>query len=136
MAAETLVESKFRASTQLVDQLIESGAPLLAAFWDFHEEVDRWSLVLVPMSPDQERALNKLATDFLVERPYRSIFSLSEPTVDSRQIERARVLGAYIRYEPYVGRRIDTTFTDGQFFESVIPVYFKPELMTHLQAAS
>jgi hypothetical protein len=136
MAVETLVESKFRASTQLVDQLIESGAPLLAAFWDFHEEVDRWSLVLVPMSPDQERALNKLATDFLVERPYRSIFSLSEPTVDSRQIERARVLGAYIRYEPYVGRRIDTTFTDGQFFESVIPVYFKPELMTHLQAAS
>jgi hypothetical protein len=136
MAAESLVESKFKASTQLVDQLIESGAPLLAAFWDFHEEVDRWSLVLVPTSPDLEPALIKLATDFLVERPYRSVFSLSDPTVDSRQIERARALGAYIRYEPYVGRRIDTTFTDGQFFESVVPVYFRPELMTHLQAAS
>jgi hypothetical protein len=136
MAAESLVESKFRASTQLVEQLMERGAPLLAAFWDFHEEIDRWSLVLVPTSPDQEPALIKLATDFLVEPPYRSIFSLSDPTVDSRQIERARVLGAYIRYEPYVGRRIDTTFTDGQFFESVIPVYFRPELMTHLQAAS
>jgi hypothetical protein len=136
MAAESLVESKFRASTQLVNQLIEGDAPLLAAFWDFHEDVDRWSLVLVPKSPDQQPALISQATRLLVEKTYRSVFSLSDPTVDSRQIERARALAAHIRYEPYVGRRIDTTFTDGQFFESVVPVYFRPELMTHLQAAS
>jgi hypothetical protein len=136
MAAESLVESKFRASTQLVSQLVDGGAPLVAAFWDFHEDVDRWSLVLVPTSPDQEPTLAKKATNLLVEPPYRSVFSLSDPTVDSRQIERARALAANIRYEPYIGRRIDTTFTDGQFFESVIPVYFKPELMTHLQVAS
>ena len=136
MAAESLVESKLRASIQLVSQLVDGGAPLVAAFWDFHEDVDRWSLVLVPTSPEQELALVKKATNLLVGPPYRSVFALSDPTVDSRQIERARALAAYIRYEPYVGRRIDTTFTEGQFFESVIPVYFRPELMTHLQVAS
>ncbi|MFH1344864.1 MAG: hypothetical protein ABIL01_27235 [Pseudomonadota bacterium] len=136
MAAESLVESKFRASTQLVRQLIEIGAPLLAAFWDFHEDVDRWSLVLVPRSPDQQPTLVSQATSLLVESPYRSVFSLSDPTIDSRQIDRARALAAHIRYEPFVGRRIDKTYTDGQFFESVVPVYFRPELLTHLQVAS
>ncbi len=121
---------------QLVGQLIESGAPLLAAFWDFHEDVGRWSLVLVPKSPDQQAALIGQATSLLVEPPYRSVFALSDPTIDSRQIDRARALAAHIRYEPYIGRRIDATFTDGQFFESAVPVYFRPELMTHLQVAS
>ena len=136
MAAESLVDSKLEASKQLTSALAKDGAPLLAAFWDFHEEVDRWTLVLVPTSPDDERRLVEQATDLLVEPPYRSVFSLSDPAVDSHQIDRARALGAYIRYEPYIGRRIDTTFTDGQFFESVIPVYFKPELMTRLPVAS
>jgi hypothetical protein len=136
MAAESLVDSKFEASKQLASALVQRGAPLLAAFWDFHEDVDRWTLVLVPASPDEERRLIKQATDLLVERPYRSIFSVSDPLIDSHQIDRARALGAYIRYEPYIGRRFDTTFTDGQFFESVVPVYFKQELLTRLAVAS
>ncbi|HEV7600987.1 MAG TPA: hypothetical protein VGO49_12120 [Bradyrhizobium sp.] len=136
MAAESLVDSKFEASKQLASTLVQRGAPLLAAFWDFHEDVDRWTLVLVPTSPDEERRLIKQATDLLVEPPYRSIFSVSDPLIDSHQIDRARALGAYIRYEPYVGRRFDTTFTDGQFFESVVPVYFRPELLTRLAVAS
>jgi hypothetical protein len=136
MAAESLVDSKLEASKQLTSELVKRRAPLLAAFWDFHEDVDRWTLVLVPTSPDEERRLIEQATNLLVEKPYRSIFSVSDPVVDSHQIERARALGAYIRYEPYVGRRIDTTFTDGQFFESVVPVYFRPELLTRLAVAS
>jgi hypothetical protein len=136
MAAESLVDSKFEASKQLASALDQRGAPLLAAFWDFHEDVDRWTLVLVPTSPDDERRLIKQATDLLVEPPYRSIFSISDPLIDSHQIDRARALGAYIRYEPYIGRRFDTTFTNGQFFESVVPVYFKPELLTRLAVAS
>jgi hypothetical protein len=71
----------------------------------------------------------------LVEAPYSSAFSLSDPAVDARQVERARALGAYIRVKPYVGRRIDTTFTGGQYFESVVPVYLASELMTHLRVA-
>jgi hypothetical protein len=136
MAAESLVDSKFEASKQLVSALVQHGTPLLAAYWDFHEDIDRWTLVLVPTSPDEERRLIKQATDLLVEPPYRSIFSISDPLVDSHQIDRARALGAYIRYEPYIGRRFDTTFTNGQFFESVVPVYFKPELLTRLAVIS
>jgi hypothetical protein len=135
MAAESLIESKLEASKQLARQLIERGAPLFAAYWEFREEVDRWTLVLVPTSPNDERRLIGEATGLLIESPYRSVFSLSDPAVDSRQIERARALGAYIRVEPYIGRRIDTTFTGGQYFESVVPVYLAPELMTHLRVA-
>jgi hypothetical protein len=71
-----------------------------------------------------------------VKEPYLSAFDLSDTGVNSHQIERAKALGAYIRIEPYIGRRIDTPFTCGQYFESVIPVYFKPELLTHLPVAS
>jgi len=119
----------------LVNDLLTRRAPLLAAYWEFREEVDRWTLVLVPEALEQEMALIKEAVDLLVQPPYRTEFSLSDPSVDSRQIARAKALGAYIRIEPYVGRRIDTTFTGGEYFESVVPVYFKPELMTHLSVA-
>jgi hypothetical protein len=135
MAAESLVESKLESSKQLARELIRRGAPLLAAYWEFREEVDRWTLMLVPTSPEEERRLVKEATDLLVESPYRSAFSLADPAIDSHQIERAKALGAYIRIEPYIGRRFDTTFTGGQYFESVVPVYLAPELMTHLRVA-
>jgi hypothetical protein len=135
MAAESLVESKLEASKQLTKQLIEAHAPLLAAYWDFREEFGRWTLVLVPVSPKDERLLIKNATDLLVEQPYRSVFSISDASVDSRQMKRARALGDYIRVQPYVGRRIDTTFTGGEYFESVIPVYLAKQLMTHLRVA-
>jgi hypothetical protein len=136
MAAETLVESKFEASKQLVDELIARDAPLLAAYWEFREAIDRWTLNLIPNGADKERVLLKQAVDLLGQQPYRQVFSLSDPSIDSRQIERARALGAYIRMEAYVGRRIDSTFTGDQFFESVVPVYLRPELMTHLSVAS
>jgi hypothetical protein len=135
MATESLIDSKLEASKRLAKQLIEKDAPLLAAYWEFREEVDRWTLVLVPATPKEEQRLIREATDLLTESPYRSVFSLSDPAVDSRQIERARALGAYIRVKPYIGRRIDTTFTGGQYFESVVPVYLAPELMTHLRVA-
>lgn len=135
MAAESLMESKIEASKQLVRQLIEGGAPLFAAYWEFREEVDRWTLFLVPESESDERRLIKQATGLLIELPYRSIFSISDPAIDSRQILRARALGAYIRIDPYIGRRIDMTFTGGQYFESVVPIYLAPELMTHLHVA-
>jgi hypothetical protein len=136
MAAETLVESKFEASKRLVDELVARGAPLMAAYWEFREEIDRWTLNLVPNGADKERVLRKQAVDLLGQNPYRQVFSLSDPSIDSRQIERAEALGAYIRMASYVGRRIDSTFTGDQFFESVVPVYFRPELMTHLSVAS
>jgi hypothetical protein len=135
MATESLVESKLEASKQLTKQLIEAHAPLLAAYWDFREEIGRWTLVLVPLSSKDERTLIKNATDLLVEQPYRSVFSISDASVDSRQMKRAQALGDYIRVQPYVGRRIDTTFTGGEYFESVIPVYLAKQLMTHLRVA-
>jgi hypothetical protein len=135
MVAESLTDSKFETSKQVARELIEQGAPLLAAYWEFREELDRWTLFLVPTSSDEQGRLIKEATGRLVEMPYRTIFSISDPAIDSRQIERARALGAYIRVAPYVGRRIDTTFTGRQYFESVVPVYLAPELMTHLRVA-
>jgi hypothetical protein len=135
MVTETLGDRKVEASDRLAKELIARGSPMLAAYWEFREEDGRWTLMLVPTSPEEERRLIKEATALLVEPPYRSVFSLSDPAVDSRQIERAPALGAYIRAEPYLGRRIDTTFTSGQYFESVIPVYLAPKLMTHLRVA-
>jgi hypothetical protein len=134
VAEDSLVDRKVDTSIMLAKELIQRGLPLLAAYWDFREERGRWMLVLVPSSRQDERRLIDGASSSLIEHPYRSIFSLSEPVVDSRQIDRARALGAYIRVEPYVGRRIDTTFTGGHYFESVVPVYLAPELITHLVA--
>ena len=135
MVTETLGDRKVEASERLAKELIGRGSPMLAAYWEFREENGRWTLMLVPNSPEQERRLIKEATALLVEPPYRSSFSLSDPSIDSRQIERARALGAYIRVEPYIGRRIYMTFTGGQYFESVVPVYLAPELLTHLRVA-
>ena len=89
----------------------------------------------MPASSSDEMLLVKETADLLVEPPFRSIFSISEPSVDSRQIKRAEALGAYIRVEPFVGRRIDDTITSGEYFESVVPVYLDPKLMTHLHVA-
>src|ERR1700712_2720621 len=105
MGAESLVESKLEASKQLAQELIKRGAPLLAAYWEFREEVDRWTLMLVPTSPEEERRLIKEATALLVEPPYRSAFSIFDAGIDSHQIDRAKALGAYIRVQPYPGRR-------------------------------
>lgn len=135
MAAESLVEAKFKASEELARHLIGMEAPLLAAYWDFYEDVDRWSLVLVPRSDNTARKLIDQVSELLIQPPYRHSFSLSDPVVDSHQIDRARALGDYIRYEPFVGRRMDMTFSRGEYFESVIPVYIAPELMTHLRVA-
>ncbi len=135
MVAETIGDRKVEASERLAKELIRRGSPLLASYWEYREDEGRWTLMLVPTSPEEEHRLIKEATALLVETPYRSAFSLSDPAVDARQIERARALGAYIRVKPYVGRRIDTTFTGGQYFESVVPVYLAPELITHLRVA-
>lgn len=135
MAAESIVSSKLDASKRLAGRLLERGAPLLAAYWEFREERDRWRFVLVPIRPNDERSLIKEATDLAVEPPFRSVFSISELSVDGQQIKRARALGAYIRVEPFVGRRIDDTFTGGEFFESIVPIYLAPKLMTHLHVA-
>jgi hypothetical protein len=135
MVTETLGDRKVEASEGLAKELIRRGSPLLAAYWEFREDVGRWTLMLVPTSPEEERRLIREATALLVESPYRSVFSLSDPAIDSRQIDRARALGAYIRVEPYIGRHIDTTFTGGEYFESVVPTYLAPELMTHLRVA-
>ena len=135
MVTEAPGDRKVEASERLAKELIGRGSPMLAAYWEFREEDGRWTLMLVPTSTEQERRLIKDATALLVESPYRSLFSLFDQSIDSRQIERARALGAYIRIEPYIGRRIDMTFTGGQYFESVVPVYLAPELLTHLRVA-
>jgi hypothetical protein len=135
MVTEALGDRKIDTSERLANELIARGSPLLAAYWEFREDNGRWTLMLVPTSPQEERRLIREATTLLGEMPYRSIFSISDPLIDSRQIDRARALGAYIRVDPYIGRRIDTTFTGRQYFESVIPVYLAPELMTHFRVA-
>ena len=135
MAVESLLESRLAASKKLTDELLAQEAPLLAAYWEFREELDRWTLNLVPTSDNEEKELIGATVDLLVQHPYRTAFPLSDPSIDSRQIPRAKALGAYIRLQPYIGRRFDTTFTDGEYFTSVVPVYFRPDLMTHLSVA-
>jgi hypothetical protein len=108
---------------------------LLAAYWEWQEENGRWDLNLVPKSPADESELIKVATEVLIEPPYRSVFSILDIAVNARQIERARAIGAYLRGPEDLGRRFDTTFTGGYYFEGVIVIYVAPELARQHHAA-
>jgi hypothetical protein len=82
---------------------------------------------------------DKAASEVVIELPYRSAFSLLDISVNARQIERARAIGADLRGPEDLGRRFDTTFTGGQYFEGVIMVYIMvymaPELTKQHSAA-
>ena len=135
MVDRSLVERKLEASRTLVDRLARSGAPLLAAYWEWAEERERWVCYLVPNSINDQRELAKAASAIMVDQPYRSIFSLSDVFIDAQQIARARALGAYIRSDEDIGRQFDTTFTGGQYFESVLVIYIAPKLRKTHHAA-
>jgi hypothetical protein len=135
MVDRSLVERKFEASQTLTDRLVGTGAPLLAAYWEWAEERDRWVFYLVPNSSGDERALVDATSAIMIEQPYRSVFSLSDVFVDAQQIARARALGAYIRSAEDLGRQFDTTFTGGHYFESVIIIYIAPKLRAAHHAA-
>jgi hypothetical protein len=135
MADQSLVESKLAASKSLTSQLVEGQFPLAAAYWERREERGGWVFLLIPNSYQYERSLIDRVSSLLVGKPFRSIFSISDVFVESQMIERARALGAYIRDEDYIGRPIDTTFTGGHYFESVVPVYFAPSLLKHVRVA-
>jgi hypothetical protein len=63
------------------------------------------------------------------------VFSLVDVYVDASQIERARAIGSYLDAEEDLGRQFDTTFTGGQYFESVIMLYIAPDLQKAHHAA-
>jgi hypothetical protein len=131
MADRSLVERKFEVSKQLVGQLEADRAPLLAAYWEWGQEKDRWVLYLVPTSAKTESELVRAASKIMITQPYRTVFSLSDVFVDASQIERARAIGAYLRSDEDLERQFDTTFTGGQYFESVIVIYVAPELQAY-----
>jgi hypothetical protein len=135
MAERSLVERKLDISRQLTGQLTSTGAPLLAAYWEWQQEKDRWVFYLVPKTIADERGLVEKVSSIMIEPPYRSVFSLSDVFVDSHQIERARAIGAYLRSSEDFGRQFDTTFTGGHYFESVIVMYIAPELRKRYFAA-
>jgi hypothetical protein len=135
MVDRSLVERKFETSKTLVDRLVADKAPLLAAYWEWEQERDRWVFYLVPESSDDERTLVDTTSSIMIEQPYRSVFSLSDVFVDAHQIARARAIGAYVRSSDDLGQQFDTTFTGGQYFESVIVIYIAPKLRkTHYAA--
>lgn len=127
MADQTLVERKIDASFELTQALLAKGAPLLAAYWEWREEDGRWILFLVPTTPGAERKLVDQASEMLIEPPYRSAFSLSEVVVDAHQIRRAQAIVAYIQRASSLGRRIDTLFTNGEYFDAIVPVFITRE---------
>jgi hypothetical protein len=131
MADRTLVERKLEVSKQLVSQLEADRAPLLAAYWEWGQEKDRWVFYLVPTSTKTESELVRAASTIMITRPYRTVFSLSDVFVDASQIERARAIGAYLRSDEDLERQFDTTFTGGEYFESVIVIYVAPELQAY-----
>jgi hypothetical protein len=135
MAESSLVERKIEASQQLIRQLEAQRAPLLAAYWEFAPEKDRWILYLVPKSAELERESLAAISKTMSSPPYRSVFSLSDVFVDAQQIPRARAIGTYLRSPEDWGRQFDTTFTGGHYFESVIVLYIAPELRSAHTAA-
>ncbi len=112
----------------MTKRLNDDGAPLLAAYCEWVPEKDRWIFYLVPKGAAEERDLVDKASGIMIERPYRSAFSLSDVFVDAHQIERARALAAYLRSSEDIDRQFDTTFTGGHYFDSVIVMYVAREL--------
>ena len=135
MAERSLIERKLEVSRELVSQLKADRAPLLAAYWELSTEREGWILYLVPRSIEHQSQLIDAASRIMITTPYRSVFSLSDVYVDAHQIERARALGSYLRSRDDLGRQFDTTFTGGQYFESVIVLYVDSELQKHHFAA-
>jgi hypothetical protein len=131
MADHTLVERKLELSKKLVRQLDSDRAPLLAAYWEWGQEKDRWVLYLVPTSTKTESELVRATSKIMITHPYRTVFSLSDVFVDASQIERARAIGAYLRSSEDLETQFDTTFTGGQYFESVIVIYVAKELQAY-----
>ena len=96
MAERSLVNRKIEVSRRLIRHLEADRAPLLAAYWEFAPDKDRWILYLVPKSTELEREL--IATVSKIENtpPYRSVFSLSDVFVDARQLPKALAIGTYL----------------------------------------
>ena len=128
MAERSLVERKLESSRQLTSQLMADRAPLLAAYWELSSEREGWVFYLVPKSIELERQLIDATLKIMITAPYRSVFSLADVFVDAHQIVRARAIGSYLRSPEDLGKQFDTTFTGGQYFESVIVLYIAPEL--------
>lgn len=135
MAERSLVERKLTVSRELVSQLIADRAPLLAAYWELSEEREGWVFYLVPKSIELQARLIDATSRIMIAAPYRSVFSLSDVYVDAHQIARARAIASYLRSPDDLGRQFDTTFTGGQYFESVIVLYVAPELKKAHHAA-
>ena len=135
MAERSLVERKLDVSKHLIERLKADRAPLLAAYWELPSEKDRWIFYLVPKSIEAEGKLVEATSKVMVTSPYRSVFSLSDVYVDANQIARARAIGSYLRSSEDLGRQFDTTFTGGQYFESVIVLYIARELQEAHYAA-
>lgn len=135
MVDQSLIDQKINASKQLINALKQGHAPLLVAYWEWSSENTRWIFYLVPKSAVDETHLVDDVSKILIESPYRSAFSLSDVVVDARQIERARAIGRYIRTPRDIGKRFDTTFTGGHYFEGVIVIYVAPELAKQHSAA-
>jgi hypothetical protein len=135
MAERSLVERKLELSRKLIDQLRDDQAPLLVAYWELPPERDRWIFYLVPKSPEMESKLVRATSEIMITSPYRSVFSLSDVYVDAHQISRARAIASYLQSSEDLGRQFDTTFTGGEYFESVIVLYVDPELRKAHHAA-
>lgn len=135
MAERSLVERKLTVSGELVSQLTADRAPLLAAYWEFSPEREGWVFYLVPKSIELQSRLIDAASRIMIAPPYRSVFSLSDVYVDANQIARARAIASYLRSPEDLGRQFDTTFTGGQYFESIIVLYIAPELQKAHHAA-
>jgi hypothetical protein len=127
MVDRPLVERKLATSRELAEDLAAIGAPLLAGYWEWSLDRERWVFYLVPKSRGEQGRLIETASRLMIKPSYRSVFSLSDVFIDARQIERARAISAYLRSSEDLGRQFDTTFTGGHYFESVIVVYIAPE---------
>jgi hypothetical protein len=135
MVERSLVERKLEVSRQLTEQLVAAGAPLLAAYSELDPERGRWVFYLVPKSISDQGELINATSKITLTQPYRTVFSLVDVYVDASQIERARAIGSYLDAEEDLGRQFDTTFTGGQYFESVIMLYIAPDLQKAHHAA-
>jgi hypothetical protein len=128
MADRRLNPTKIDASDKLTKALVSQNSPVSAAYWEYQEERGGWVFFLIAPSEAEGFTLVRDAATFLVEAPYRNVFSLSDVIIDARQIDRAKALANYLNQRAIFGTQVSTTFTGGHYFEEIIVVYFSPAL--------
>lgn len=116
MVEDVLVSANIAGGEALVRALDAAGFPVLAAFWRYEPESDRWRLVLAtPEAASPQEAyirIGEIADAARIQTPDLAEVSLVPPTDLS-----VATLSRTMRIEGLSGVRLSKSMVDGVYFD-------------------